>query len=69
MKGLFASLQVDMTVAPTILAGFWTMLFPNALLQVWPFCWWLVIAQDHLSRKTTGLAVFLKQPASLRGIG
>jgi len=57
--------NVDLTIMPTLL-GFFTMLPPNALPQVWPFCWWIGIAMDHFSRRVIGFAVFLKQPTSLQ---
>ena len=51
---------------PTMLGGFWTMLSPGTLPQVWPFAWWVALAQDHFSRRVMGFAVFLKQPTSLQ---
>ena len=56
--------HVDLTTVPTS-AGFWTSLFPFALPQVWPFCWWVALVVDHFSRKCVGFAVFKKQPTSL----
>src|SRR6266849_3257116 len=44
--------HVDLTTVPTTL-GFWTSWSPFALPQVWPFCWWVVVAIDHCSRRVT----------------
>jgi hypothetical protein len=41
--------HVDLTVAPTR-AGFWVPWFPFSLPQRWPFCWWVAIAVDQVSR-------------------
>ena len=56
--------NVDLTVVPTS-GGFWTALFPHALPQVWPFCWWVALVVDHFSRKCVGFTVFRKQPTSI----
>jgi putative transposase len=53
--------HVDLTVVPTG-SGFWAPWLPFALPQRWPFCWWVVCAVDHFSRKVMGAAVFRKQP-------
>ncbi|MBI5487779.1 MAG: transposase [Deltaproteobacteria bacterium] len=52
---------VDLTIVPTA-AGFWVPWLPNALLQRWPFCWWVAVVIDHFSRKAVGHATFKKQP-------
>jgi hypothetical protein len=39
----------DLTTVP-ISFGFWTPTFPFAWPQRWPFCWWLAIVVDHVSR-------------------
>jgi hypothetical protein len=54
----------DMTVVPTS-SGFWTPWLPHSWSQVWPFCWWVVVAIDHFSRYAVGFAVFNKKPTSL----
>jgi len=61
--------HVDLTTVPTAL-GFWTSWLPFALPQVWPFCWWLVLAVDHFSRRVMGFAVFRREPSSaaIRGV-
>jgi len=55
--------HVDLTTVPTAL-GFWTSWVPFALPQVWPFCWWLVIAVDHFSRRMMGFAIYRALPSS-----
>ena len=56
--------HVDLTCMPTG-GGFWVPWIPQALVQVWPFCWWMAIVVDHYSRRVIGFAVFKKQPASI----
>jgi transposase InsO family protein len=56
--------HLDLTTVPTSL-GFWTAWLPFALPQRWPFCWWLVVAVDHFSRRVMSFAVFRQQPASV----
>ena len=58
--------HVDLTTVPTAL-GFWTSWVPFALLQVWPFCWWVGIAVDHYSRRVMGYAVYCRGGAADRG--
>ena len=57
--------HVDMTVVPTG-KGFYTTWMPCSLPQCWPFCWWVVIAMDHFSRKAIGFALFKKQPTAFQ---
>jgi transcriptional regulator with XRE-family HTH domain len=57
--------HVDLTVQPTLL-GLCCSWLPFALPQSWPFAWWLVLAEDHFSRRVMGFAVFRKQPTSER---
>jgi putative transposase len=57
--------HVDLTVQPTRL-GLCCSWLPFALPQSWPFAWWLVLAEDHFSRRVMGFAVFRKQPTSER---
>ena len=52
--------HVDLTVVPT--GGFWTSWVPFALPQVWPFCYWVAIVIDHLSRRVMGATAFKAQP-------
>ncbi len=56
--------HVDLTTIPTSL-GFWVPWLPHALAQQWPFCWWLVVAVDHYSRRVMGTALFPNQPSAV----
>jgi transposase InsO family protein len=53
---------VDLTAVPIV--GFWVPWLPFALLQVWPFCWWMAVVEDHFSRRVMGFRVFRKQPTA-----
>jgi transposase InsO family protein len=53
--------HVDLTTVPTG-AGFWCSWLPFALPQRWPFCWWVLVAVDHFSRRAMGVGVFAKRP-------
>ena len=55
--------NTDLTAVP-IRGGFWSPLMPFALPQVWPFCWWIAVAEDMFSRKAMGFAVFKRPPTS-----
>jgi transposase InsO family protein len=55
--------HVDLTVVPTR-AGFWVPWFPFSLPQRWPFCWWVAVVVDQVSRAVMGLAVFPRSPSS-----
>ena len=55
--------HVDLTTVP-IRAGFWVPWFPFTLPQRWPFCWWVALAVDQVSRAVVGFAVFSQVPAS-----
>jgi transposase InsO family protein len=39
--------------------------FPFTVPQRWPFCWWVAVAIDQLSRVCVGFAVFAKCPSSV----
>jgi len=54
--------HVDLTVVPIL--GFWVPWLPFALPQVWPFCWWIAVAEDHFSRRVLGFAFFRKPPTA-----
>ena len=45
-------------------SGMWTPWFPFALVQRWPFCWWVAVAVDQASRRLVGFAVFARGPTS-----
>jgi transposase InsO family protein len=55
--------NVDLTTVPTAM-GLWCAWLPSALPQRWPFCWWIAVAVDHISRRVMGFAVFEQQPTS-----
>ncbi len=55
--------NVDLTTVPTSM-GFWCSWMPRAVIQRWPFCWWVAVAVDHFSRRVMGFAVFEQQPTS-----
>jgi hypothetical protein len=55
--------HVDLTAVPTG-AGFWVPLLPYSLPQSWPFCWWVAVVVDHVSRAVVGLAVFRESPTA-----
>ena len=55
--------HVDLTLVP-IFTGFWVPWSPFALLQVWPFCWWVAAVVDHFSRRAVAFHIFRKQPSA-----
>jgi transposase InsO family protein len=55
--------HIDLTTVPTG-TGFWVPWIPFALPQSWPFCWWVAVVIDHLSRAVLGFAVFRDRPTS-----
>jgi len=46
--------HVDLTAVPTA-AGFWVPWLPHFLPQSWPFCWWVAVVVDHVSRAVVAL--------------
>ena len=60
--------HVDLTLLPTS-AGFWVPWWPFALLQRWPFCFWLGVVLDHFSRSVVGWRLFFKEPTALEVVG
>jgi transposase InsO family protein len=56
--------HVDLTAVPTG-AGFWVPWLPHSLPQSWPFCWWVAVFVDHVSRAVVGLAVFRSPPTAI----
>ena len=56
--------HVDLTAVPTG-AGFWVPWLPYSLPQSWPFCWWVAVVEDHVSRAVVGLAVFRSPPTAI----
>jgi putative transposase len=55
--------HVDLTLLPTS-AGFWAPWFPFAILQRWPFCFWLGVVLDHFSRSVVAWRLFREQPSA-----
>jgi hypothetical protein len=53
---------MDLTAVPIV--GFWVPWLPLALPQVWPFCWWVAVVEDHFSRRAMGVAVFKGPPTA-----
>ena len=53
--------HIDFTTVPNG-AGFCCSWLPFALPQCWPFCWWVLVAVDHFSRRAMGVGVFAKRP-------
>ena len=37
---------------------------PFSLPQRWPFCWWVLVAADHVSRAIVGLEIFGPTPGA-----
>jgi transposase InsO family protein len=52
--------HADLTAVPIV--GFWVPWLPLALPQVWPFCWWVAVVEDHYSRRVMGFRIFRKPP-------
>ena len=55
--------HVDLTAVPTR-AGFWVPWWTGSLPQRWPFCWWVAVIVDQVSRRLVGYAVFRSLPTS-----
>jgi transposase InsO family protein len=55
--------HVDLTTVPTR-AGFRVPWFPYSIPLAWPFCWWVAVAVDQVSRAFVGSAVFFQRPSS-----
>lgn len=55
--------HVDITTLPTG-SGFWVPWLPQALAQVWPFSWHVVVVLDHFSRAIVHAGVFLREPSA-----
>lgn len=53
--------MVDLTVVPTR-DGFWVPWVPQALVQLFPFAWWVALVIDQHSKRVVGFAAFPKQP-------
>ncbi|MDR3111013.1 MAG: DDE-type integrase/transposase/recombinase [Planctomycetaceae bacterium] len=57
--------SVDLTVVPTT-DGLWTPWSPNAMTQVHPYAWYVMVVIDHYSRRIMGFNVFEQCPTSLQ---
>ena len=57
--------HTDLTIVPTS-AGMGLPWWPFAMLQSWPFCWWVMVIVDHFSRCAVGFALFPKQPTAIQ---
>jgi transposase InsO family protein len=55
--------HIDLTVVPTG-TGFWVPWLPFALPQRWPFCWWVLVVVDHVSRAALGLEIYRDVPSA-----
>ncbi|OGV71373.1 MAG: hypothetical protein A3K19_01420 [Lentisphaerae bacterium RIFOXYB12_FULL_65_16] len=55
--------HVDLTLVPTS-GGFAIPWLPFALLQCWPFCYWVLAVVDQFSRALVGFAIYHRQPTS-----
>jgi transposase InsO family protein len=57
--------SVDLTVVSSC-DGLWTPWSPNALTQVHPYAWYVMVVIDHFSRRLMGHEVFLQEPTALQ---
>jgi len=55
--------HVDLTALPLV-SGWWVPWLPQALSQVWPFCFWLAAVLDHTSRSVMAWSLHRKQPSA-----
>ena len=55
--------SVDLTVVSSM-DGLWVPWSPNALTQVHPYSWYVMVVIDHFSRRIMGFDVFEQQPTS-----
>ncbi|MHC4450661.1 MAG: DDE-type integrase/transposase/recombinase [Planctomycetota bacterium] len=55
--------HVDLTAVP-MRAGFWTPWLAFSLPQRWPFCWWVGVVVDQISRRLIAFEVYFKLPSS-----
>ncbi len=55
--------SVDLTVVPSG-DGLWTPWSPNALTQIHPYSWHVMVVVDHYSRRIMGFEVFEQQPTA-----
>jgi putative transposase len=55
--------SVDLTVVPST-DGLWTPWSPNALTQIHPYSWYVMVVIDHFSRRIMGFGIFEQQPTA-----
>jgi len=55
--------SIDLTVVPST-DGLWTPWSPNALTQVHPYSWYVMVVIDHYSRRVMGFEAFEQQPTA-----
>jgi transposase InsO family protein len=55
--------HIDLTAVPTG-AGLWVPWLPFTLPQRWPFCWWVLVVVDHVSRVVLGMEIYRHTPSS-----
>lgn len=55
--------HIDLTAVPTG-GGFWVPWLPFTLPQRWPFCWWVLVVMDHVSRAVLGFEVYRDTPSA-----
>lgn len=55
--------NIDLTLLPTT-PGWWVPWLPFALLQRWPFCFWLGVVFDHFSRSVVAWKLYRAQPGA-----
>ncbi|MDR2441011.1 MAG: DDE-type integrase/transposase/recombinase [Planctomycetaceae bacterium] len=55
--------SIDLTVVPST-DGLWTPWSPNALPQVHPYSWYVMVVIDHYSRRIVGFDIFEQNPTA-----
>jgi transposase InsO family protein len=55
--------HIDLTAVPTG-GGFWVPWLPFTLPQRWPFCWWVLVVVDHVSRAALGFKIYRDMPSA-----
>ena len=55
--------SVDLTVVSSM-DGLWVPWSPNALTQMHPYSWYVLVVIDHFTRRVMGFGVFEQQPTA-----
>jgi transposase InsO family protein len=55
--------HTDLTAVP-FRSGFWVPWFPSMLPQRWPFCWWVAVVVDQMSRRLIAFEAYRSLPPS-----